>query len=318
MSIMNIRVKYQTANGDCCEGGLEELQQWQNSPEGVIWIDIQGQLSDTFKAELLAMGCEEGSLKLINHAKHPPKIERLDTSTFILWRGIRKLGSDFVLIHQQIGLFIGDNFIISISSNEDSRSTDVVWRTTNSFPLCPSKIAEDIMLSTCNRYLRKMIQFEQKLEILEDELQITNSKTITKELVTYRYRLRKLRRLFDYHHRIALQLEKNELEDQTYSWHDLSVISERLHGLTKMYYDISGDLLEGHISISTHELNHAMRVLTVISAVFIPLGFIAGIYGMNFENMPELQYENAYYYTLFFMFSVAAILFTTFRLKKWI
>ena len=63
-----------------------------------------------------------------------------------------------------------------------------------------------------------------------------------------------------------------------------------------MYYDICGDLVDGYISISSHQLNITMRVLTVITAIFVPLTFIAGIYGMNFEYMPELSYQYGYFF----------------------
>ena len=61
---------------------------------------------------------------------------------------------------------------------------------------------------------------------------------------------------------------------------------ERANSLTMLYYELASDLIDSYISIASHRLNQVMKILTIITAVFIPLGFLAGIYGMNLENMP--------------------------------
>jgi Mg2+ and Co2+ transporter CorA len=93
---------------------------------------------------------------------------------------------------------------------------------------------------------------------------------------------------------------------------------ERLHSLTQMYYDICGDLVDGYISISSHQLNITMRVLTVITAIFVPLTFLAGIYGMNFAHMPELPYRYGYPVLLLMMLAIGAGLLWVFWRKKWL
>ena len=93
---------------------------------------------------------------------------------------------------------------------------------------------------------------------------------------------------------------------------------ERLLSLSQMHYDICSDLINGYLSITSHQLNATMRVLTVITAIFIPLGFLAGLYGMNFENIPELKIINGYYYLLSFMGGIVASLIYVFKKKRWL
>ena len=64
-------------------------------------------------------------------------------------------------------------------------------------------------------------------------------------------------------------------------------------------------------------MNEIMKVLTVVSVIFMPLTFIVGIYGMNFKNMPELNYENGYYIVLSGMFILAILMALYFKYKKW-
>ena len=81
--------------------------------------------------------------------------------------------------------------------------------------------------------------------------------------------------------------------------------------------DMIGVLRDGHQAILGNRMNDVMKVLTLIATVFMPLTFIAGIYGMNFENMPELQTENGYFFTIAAMLAIGSGLFAFFKLKKW-
>ena len=76
--------------------------------------------------------------------------------------------------------------------------------------------------------------------------------------------------------------------------------------------------MNGYLSVSSHRLNKVMKVLTIITAIFVPLSFIAGVYGMNFDNMPELHDPNGYYVIMSFMAAIGVSLLGAFRLWRWI
>jgi magnesium transporter len=76
--------------------------------------------------------------------------------------------------------------------------------------------------------------------------------------------------------------------------------------------------LELAVAEAGNRLNHVMRLLTVISTIFIPLSFVAGVYGMNFDNMPELHWTNGYFYVLGLMFLASVAMLIYFKTKKWI
>ncbi len=82
------------------------------------------------------------------------------------------------------------------------------------------------------------------------------------------------------------------------------------------------ETLDGFAELSQAEaanrLNHVMRLLTVISTIFIPLSFVAGVYGMNFDNMPELRTRNGYFIILGLMFLAAVGMLWYFKRKKWV
>jgi magnesium transporter len=82
--------------------------------------------------------------------------------------------------------------------------------------------------------------------------------------------------------------------------------------------DLISSMIDLQLSMVNNKMNAVMKVLTLISTIFIPLSFIVGIYGMNFDNIPELHFKHGYFYvmTLCFTLSVSMVFF--FRYKKWI
>ena len=92
---------------------------------------------------------------------------------------------------------------------------------------------------------------------------------------------------------------------------------ERIVSLSNLLNELSNDLMNGYLSLSSHRLNHIMKVLTVITCIFVPITFIAGIYGMNFEYMPELTNRYAYFTVLSIMVAVVTALLYYFRKKQW-
>ena len=99
-----------------------------------------------------------------------------------------------------------------------------------------------------------------------------------------------------------------------------SDIHDHLLKLTEMIEanrELTMDIRDSYISLNSHQTNHVMKVLTVITTIFMPLTFIAGIYGMNFQNMPELYMKNGYYMILFLMILVGLGMFLWFRKKGW-
>jgi len=224
-----------------------------------------------------------------------------------------------------IALFAGDRCLISCHPRHSLGITHY-WENAQQENLLvsPGLLASRIMRFSVGRYLEAILAFESSLNELEDAMQEKPNDEVMRELISYQSRLRKLKRIFSYHEKLVTNLLNDipqrlidEDGDIEHGLQDLFERCERLHGLCTMYYEICGDLINGYLSISSHQLNNTMRVLTVITAIFVPLTFIAGIYGMNFDNMPELHTPYGYFYTLGGMLIIAAG-FGIVAFKKWL
>lgn len=321
-----IRTRLSLGDGSSREGGEELLALWRTEPDSRLWLDIEGEPSQDTRELLLSLGCDELAIKDSFRKRHPPKVEHFENYTFILFRGISSLEPSLDLVPQQIGLWFNHRCLITLRRG-NSVSISHVWDldSTSESLQRPALLGLRVLHYACGRYLERLLQFEDTLGDLEDGLLKEGNEDDMKELVGYRSRLRRLRRIFSYHEHMARQLLEQGGEylgdkhnDSVHVRRDFFDRCERLHSLCQMYYEICGDLIEGYISLSSHNLNQTMKVLTIISALFVPLTFLAGIYGMNFEHMPELGWRYAYFTLLGVMATVTVVMLIVFRRIRWL
>lgn len=320
-----IRTQLLTATGERLEGGGELIERWRSEDGSYIWIDLLNEDPKIEKGFLLSMGCHPLAVEDVQRFRHPPKTETFDSYTLILYRGLTEFNKDLTIQQMTIALFAGDRCLISCHPRHSLGITHY-WENAQQENLLvsPGLLASRIMRFSVGRYLEAILEFEPSLNELEDAMQEKPNDEVMRELISYQSRLRKLKRIFSYHEKLVTNLLKDipqrlidEDGDIEHALQDLFERCERLHGLCTMYYEICGDLINGYLSISSHQLNSTMRVLTVITAIFVPLTFIAGIYGMNFDNMPELHTPYGYFYTLGGMLVIAAG-FGIVAFKKWL
>lgn len=99
---------------------------------------------------------------------------------------------------------------------------------------------------------------------------------------------------------------------------DLADHSIQIADMSETYQDMLNSLHDLYQTEISNRMNNVMKILTIISTIFIPLTFIVGIYGMNFKHMPELETKNGYYMVLLAMFIIAIGFLIYFKRKKWI
>jgi magnesium transporter len=321
-----IRAQLLSRDGQHREGSDQLVHQWRETPGSFLWLDIQSEVTPDVRALLQSFGCNDLVISDFSRTRHPPKVENFEANCFVLFRGIKQLDDALTLVPQQLGIWVGHNFLITVHQGQ-SVSVDHFYASAPAEDLLksPNILALRLLHYAAGRYLEKLLAAEERIAVLEDQLLDTNSEDVLKELVTYRSRLRKLRRIFNYHQRVADTILHDGSAflgtENDASYHirrDLYDRCERLLSLCTLYYELCGDLVDGYISLTSHHLNNTMKVLTIITAIFVPITFIAGIYGMNFDNMPELHHEYGYYYVIGAIVSIAIAMVILFKKVRWL
>jgi len=312
-------------SGEIRSGNEELLEEWRRYANEILWVDIEAESTERVVEILQSFEAHPLAIDDTLRPRHPPKIEFFDRQLFILYRGIKEQDQDLGFEHQQIAMFIENKLLVTVHTS-NSIGINKAMKDLECLKLkTPFNIALQIMKNSSQIYLESLLDFDGHLGELEDKLQNGGNDQVLSELTSFKSKLIKLIRTFKYHLSIsqALLNETNayefiDTESHIHTLTDLNDRFDRLATLSQMHYDICGDLIDGYLSISAHQLNVTMRVLTVITAIFVPLSFLAGLYGMNFDYIPELKHPYGYFYLLTGMSLLTLGLVALFKKKNWL
>jgi magnesium transporter len=321
-----IRVLVRHPDGGTSSGGMELLDAWRDAPECLIWVDFQGPADET-EREVLEdrFGIDPELVVDARSPRHPPKVEPFDDYTFIRLRGLDAASDSIEFGTIQIALFVGQRWLIS-RHDDVSPSIDAILERAGGRPELleagTGALVARISRRVAERYLPIVLNLEGRLEEIEDEMFERPGDDILGELLVYKRQLKKLRRIATYHVNLFGRLRHEDIAPFDASLrHDLNEVweqMERIVSLSTLYNDLANDLMNAYLSLSSHRLNHIMKVLTIVTVIFVPLTFVAGIYGMNFEHMPELASRWGYFVVLGTMTILALVLLYLFRRRGWL
>ncbi len=296
----------------------------------VVWINVEGlgdaetirQLGSVFDLHRLA-------LEDVVNVHQRPKVDAYKSHYFIVARMAEMQDR---LETQQISMFLGTNYILTFQETESSRFNPLHNRIRDKSGRIrksgPDYLAYAILDSCIDHYFPVLEKYGEELETLEDQVVINPSSQFVSEIHEMKRDLLSLRRaVWPLREAInSLIREPSQLiTDETRVYmrdcydHTIQVID-----LLENYRDIAGDLMEVYLSSVSNRLNEIMKILTIFTTIFIPLTFIAGVYGMNFNtgksrwNMPELNWHYGYFFSLTLMAALAAVMLIYFRKKGWL
>ena len=305
-------------------GGREILQQWRDTPDSWLWIDLYAEPAEQEKAFLdEQFAFDELVINEAQRSRHPPSLEVFNNYIYLLLKPMDAESDSLDFNTLQLAMFAGDRYLVTRRSKE-SPYLARLWQAmvqngcTDASPL---SVVAAMCLRVAQRYGKVLLDLEQRLDVIEDELFDSPTDTLMKELVGYNTGLRKMHRILSYYvdifDNLRQQLHKtgNQQHD---AFDDIYARVERFNSLSAMYQSVITDLIEAYISLNGHRLNQIMKVLTVVTVIFVPLTLLVGIYGMNFENMPELKSKHGYYILLSVMSGIAAVLLYLFRRVRWL
>ncbi|MEH6987689.1 magnesium/cobalt transporter CorA [Cytobacillus firmus] len=285
-----------------------------------FWVDFDqpteeetAELDKTFHFHPLAI--EDCVVKL-----QRPKMDYYEDYSFFVTHSLNHINED----KQEINFFIGSNYIVSYH-HELSREMDDVWeRLSLSKKISkwdPYLVMYHIIDKIVDNYFPIVYQLEDRLSLIEDNPNDETMEELLEKLFDIRHHLLQIRyTVIPMRDLIYRVINSHRLKGVKERYEYFADIHDHLLKLTEMIdgnRELTNDIRDSYLSINSHQTNRVMRVLTVITTIFMPLTFIAGIYGMNFENMPELSWKYGYFETLLLMFIIALGMFWWFKKKGW-
>jgi len=293
----------------------------------MIWVDLcDNDKEDEAKLLESQFGLHQLAIQDAQRDRHPPKIEAFPDYTFILLKGLSAESKDIDFKTIQLALFVGERFMVTRHTGK-SKSINRLEKMLAEQDVIEFNEMPKLALQLCRlmaeRYTRILLDLEPRLEELEELMLDHADDTLLAELIQYKSDLKRMHRFATYHEQLFSVLKDKAFTGFSDTERQHEVIDvwekhERVQSLSQLYYETASDLIEGYISVASHRLNQIMKVLTIVMAIFVPLSFLAGIYGMNFEYMPELHSKSGYFILLTVMGSIAFLLLIGFRRMKWL
>ncbi|WP_367343903.1 magnesium/cobalt transporter CorA [Methanomethylovorans sp.] len=311
---------------------VEEVFPFRDSPT-VTWINIDG-IHDVTIIDRLGKYFNIHPLVLedILHTTQRPKIEEFEDYIYIVLRMLYH--SDTTdeqddgpkIISEQISLLLGRNFVISFQEVGGDIFDPVLIRLKGSKgrirEMGTDYLAYSLIDSIVDNYFVVLEKLGERIETLEDELLDRPTPDTLEELHVLRNEMIFLRKSVWPLREVSNNLLRSESDlitrpTQIYIKdiydHTIQVIDT-----IETYRDMLSGMLDIYLSSINNKMNEVMKVLTIIATIFIPLTFLAGVYGMNFEYMPELSWKWGYPVLWCIMSVMAISMFFYFRKKKWL
>jgi magnesium transporter len=311
--------------GKVQQGGRELLEQWRTQDESWLWIDLQDEDPAAEKTFLCnELGLDAFAVAEAQRRRHPPGFSSQPDYIYLLAKPLTSDSEDLDFSTLQLAIFAAPRLLVTRHS-EHSRFISILHKRLMSEGCkgeSPISLTAAIARRITERYGQILLNLEARLDEIEDLLFEKRGDELMRELVAYNTALRKMRRILAYHTN-AFELMRNHFDPANPAhtheeFNDIHSQMQRFYSLAEMYQNVINDLIEGYISLNAHHLNQIMKVLTIVTVIFVPLTLLVGVYGMNFEYIPELKSRYGYFILLSVMFLIASGLLYLFRRVRWL
>jgi len=298
-----------------------------NQTSSTTWLNIDGLHDEKMMSEI-ANQFEMDSLILADimntHAR--PKIQEYDNCIYISLKMIQYDESLNYISTENIVILIKENILLSFQEKKGDVFEPLRERVRKSKKRLRNSgtdyLAFALMDIIFDNYNYIISQIGEKIESLEEDLLNNAKESILEEINDFKKEILYLHKSIKPCREIVMELLKMDselLEDSVYvHFEDLkNNLNQAIESLESYREILSDQLMIYHTTISS-KLNDIIKFLTVFSVIFIPLTFIAGVYGTNFVNLPELHYKYSYFIMLGVMLALAISMIFYFKKKKWL
>lgn len=285
-----------------------------------FWIDLNQPTQE--EMELLKDPFQFHPLAIEDciHTLQRPKLDYYEGYAFFVTQSIKPQ----TFTRDEIDFFLSRTYCVTFH-HHPSTEIEEVWKR---FSLekdmkkwDPSHVLYYVLDKMVDNYFPLVYQIEDTLNEIDDNSKGRSMEALLEDLFEARHNLLSLRHTItpmrDLLYRIINSQRLKSIEGKIAYFSDIYDHLLKLTEMVEANRELTTDIRDSYISINSHEANHVMKVLTVITTIFMPLTFIVGVYGMNFHNMPELSWKYGYFATLFVMLIIAVWMTLWFKKKGW-
>src|SRR5690349_20343562 len=319
---------YRNGNNKIIEGSTaDDLPELLKDKSAVVWVDMEAPTADDERILLDVFKFHPLTVEDCRENRHYPKIEEFHDYIYFIVHGLTADTSPDRFNTIELHGFLGPNYVLTYH-HDMFRSINNVKQLLRTTPVAcqrgPAFLLHQILDQVVDFYSPVLDDFDERIDQLEDDIFTLKrpNNLILEEIMNLKRSVLRLRRISTKQMDIMLRMSRGEFhlipEDMRPFYRDVYDHIVRVTDLAESYRDLIGGSLEAYLSVVSKRMNEIMKVLTIFSAIMLPLTFIAGVYGMNFENMPELHSRYGYFGALIVMFVIAVVMLIFFWRRGWL
>jgi len=310
----------------------EDLPALLKDENNVVWVDFQGetveQANEAKDILLNVFNFHYLTIEDCLETRNQPKIEAFPDYFYFIVHGVKPEETNPAnFVTKELDGYLGKNFVVTFHVEKFKSIKKVknqIRSTTFACQRGPAYLLHQILDQLVDLYMPIVDDFDHKINELEDRaFRMKKGNTlILEEIMDLRRAVARLKRISSRQLDVLYRLSNGEFPQIPNNilpfYRDVHDHLLRISDLAESYRDLVAGLFDIHFSVTANKTNEVMKVLAIFSAIMLPLSLIAGIYGMNFENMPELHTPHGYYITIGLMVVIAVALLFYFWRQGWI
>lgn len=306
---------------------VEECFSFREKPT-VTWINVEG-VHEVKIVEKLGscFGLHPLVLEDILNTDQRPKVEIYEGYIYVVLKMLYDGGQDRPVQAEQVSLILGSNFVISFQEGKEGDVFDPVRDRIKTGKGMIRKMGSDYLVyslidTIVDNYFLILERLGEKIELLEEELVAHPTTPTLREIQKFKNQMTFVRRVVWPLREVISGLGRKEstLVKETTEIYLRDVYDHivQLMDTIEVYREMLSGMLDIYLSSVSNRLNSVMKVLTIIATIFMPLTFIAGIYGMNFKYMPELEWHWGYPAVWLVCVIIGTSMLIYFKKKRWL
>ncbi|MHC1693705.1 MAG: magnesium/cobalt transporter CorA [Eubacteriales bacterium] len=286
-----------------------------------FWVDMES--ADEAETDILKLYFKFHFLSIEDCLERleRPKIDYYDTYNFLVLYAMKEDGIEPI----ELDVFWSDNYLVTyckcalkeMDSIRQKMSLDVNRRHSN-----PTYLTYLITDKLVDSYFPVIYRTEDCLNEINNQEKSRNIGNLIDDIYNIRTDLLRLRHIVnsmkELLYRIISSTHLENIKEYRHNFNDIYDHLLKLSDSIESNREVTGDMRDNYLSIISFKMNKIMTLLTIITSIFIPLTFIVGVYGMNFDYMPELRWKYGYFFVLGIMAAIGLFLLLWFKLKGWL
>ncbi|MCA1029503.1 magnesium/cobalt transporter CorA [Bacillus timonensis] len=287
-----------------------------------VWVDFNAPTDEEIKHLSHTFNFHPLAIEDCIHVLQRPKLDHFEDHAFYVTHVVREIENE--LMKDEIDFFVSENYIVTfhrMPSKEIEQTWNKCIHSKKIETWDTNYVFYQILDKIVDNYFPLIYKIEDELDKIENNSEKKSMNLLMDELFDKRYWLLYLRHtvnpMRDLLYKMLNSHELIGIRDKKEYFSDIYDHLLKLSEMVMSNRELTSDIRDSYLSMNSHQTNNVMKVLTIITSIFVPLTFIAGIYGMNFEHMPELSWQYGYFISLGVMGGIGLALFLWFKSRGW-